>query len=114
MIWIADEAASRSAEKASSHTALRTVEENPQSKPQRRAVAPLGKTESRFIPPVRNPSDNATVAGYCPSDPGGRRHLRTASTIKDAVANDATSMGTMKLSSEIKPTLEITEPIAVR
>ena len=46
-------ASSRSAEKASSHTALRTVEENPQSKPQRRAVAPLGKTESRFIPPVQ-------------------------------------------------------------
>ena len=40
--------------------------------------------------------------------------LRAPSTIRDAVASEATSMGVIKLSSEIKPTLENTDPIAVK
>ena len=88
------------------------MEEKPQSRPQTRARAPSGRPGSKFAPPKRNPRDSASTAGYCLSDPGERRPLRAPSTIRDAVASEATSMGVIKLSSEIKPTLE-NNPIAV-
>ena len=114
MIWMVGATTSRSAESTSSHTVLRTVEEKPQSRPQTRARAPSGRPGSKFAPPKRNPRDSASTAGYCLSDPGERRPLRAPSTIRDAVASEATSMGVIKLSSEIKPTLENTDPIAVK